>query len=456
MSNLRHVSATQVTQFQRCQRVWWWGYVQGYKQPTTPAMERGSKIHDALEEWQKTGKIVEDPDGYHRYVEAVRDKGYVGEPKDDESIVEEKVWMNTEQGLPPWLGYIDYGHQPGDLPRLLDYKTTSDFRYNKTPAELSVNVQLLSYARWFYEMNPDYEDDIEVGHVYLKTYPKKIPKKPQTGMVIVQMTKDHVMDVWGSSIITSISEMVEVATVNNVDDIPPNVVACSDYGGCFHRDRCGIRAEDLNSLFKSDKKKKEKENKMANSFLQKVKKGKGKKNGKAEVLPPDAPGRVNEEEEEIEEEEVAAKPTRKKAVAKGEAAKAKAKTKAPPKKKKQTKTPPKPKEVEVVDKSLADFVMYIDCVPTKGDDCEYVLFEDWYEPLIEALNEAANEQDEEVRDYRLMGFAQEKVMLREGIQTRAESDDLPSVLVINSTAPGAKDAIGCLIPFANRVVRAMR
>ena len=50
-------SASQVGTFRRCQRLWWWQKVAGYKTPSSPAMELGSAIHAELEAYLLGGDV---------------------------------------------------------------------------------------------------------------------------------------------------------------------------------------------------------------------------------------------------------------------------------------------------------------------------------------------------------------------------------------------------------------
>lgn len=101
------------------------------------------------------------------------------------------------------------------------------------------------------------------------------------------------------------------------------------------------------------------------------------------------------------------------------------------------------------------FVLYIDCLPTKdtSGESEPILFEDWLSPMVEQLNETVR-SEKNLPHYQLLPYAEEKALFALAMTERI--DDLPATMVLNSGAPGAKDALGVLIPHASRVVRALR
>ena len=83
------------------------------------------------------------------------------------------------------------------------------------------------------------------------------------------------------------------------------------------------------------------------------------------------------------------------------------------------------------------------------------MFEDWFGPIVMKMNEHALEE-KKVPSYLLLGFAEEKALVAVAIKDAIDKGTLPSVLVINSGTPSAKDAMGSLVPHATTVVKATR
>jgi hypothetical protein len=352
-------------------------------------------------------------------------------------LTEHKFLLPTANGLPPWLGYIDLLDDSRTLTeflRVLDYKSLSDFRYAKTPEELRKNTQVVCYARAVFEGGHD-EEYVQVGHLYIKTA-KKTPRKPKCLLRTVEVTREEVNAVWEKDL-EIVSLCVEAAQETNADRLPApdDPGACNMYGGCPHRARCGLtHAAPLARAF-GNRKKNGKGNDMADSFLEKMRKAKGvstpapasepasEAEGNKGVLASDATGRTTPVETSAPEPE-------------------------PAKTKKTRKTRTKKT-------NGTGFALYIDCMPTKDVDSNIdpTLFEDWINPICMSLNESV-QKEKSLPDYRLLPYAEEKAMF--ALAVKEGLSEMPETMVINSSTPGAKDAMGVLIPHATKVVRALR
>jgi hypothetical protein len=131
---IEQVSATQVDAFRRCARYWSFRYVHKMKTPSTPAQERGSNIHKAIENWLKLDQI--EPQ-WAAYVDAAR-KHIPEGPR----VVEQKIELDTYTGGPHWIGYIDLMVE-NDPFKILDYtrstsrlgiSTSSPRRRSRSPS----------------------------------------------------------------------------------------------------------------------------------------------------------------------------------------------------------------------------------------------------------------------------------------------------------------------------------
>jgi hypothetical protein len=390
-------------------------------------MQRGTNIHGEIEHYLRSGKIRMTE--WSLYVEAAKE--HLPKPKDPDVIIEQRIDLDCGAAVPgvAWLGFIDAGDSGRDPLRLLDYKTTSDFRYAKTPHELSQNTQLCSYAKWAYGMG--HTGNIELAHLYLKTQ-KTVPKKlPKTKLVTIKVNKDMIEDIWQRDLGT-VAQMADAHKASSAQDLPPTTSACMMYGGCTYRSQCGLTASDFSSNFRNTTK--GTKDKTMSKFLERLRGKKG--NGATKptgILPDDAPSRETPvAETEAETEAVA-----------DTAAEAK-----PPKAKRgRPKGSTKKKSAPASD----GFTLYIDCIPTK--DAEPTLFEDWLGPIVMNLNETV-QAEKNLPDYRLLPYAEEKAMFALALSERA--GDLPPTMIVNSTSPGARDALGVLIPHASQVVRALR
>ena len=190
-------------------------------------MQLGSDIHGAIEHYLLYGWIRDDE--FKKFVIAL--KPYLPTP-DVNCFVELKIQLSTVGDL-PWIGYVDLIEYESAPMRVRDYKSTSDFRYAKTPDELSKNTQLISYAEWCYQEG--YVGEIELGHTYIHTRRKTPLIKPVKTIV----DREHVRAEWNKRLVI-VEKMIEVAKCTEVMQTKPTITACSMYGGCPHRARCGV------------------------------------------------------------------------------------------------------------------------------------------------------------------------------------------------------------------------
>lgn len=262
------VSPSQVDAYRRCPRIWYNGTVLKDREPSKPFQLRGEAIHKALEIYLRTGEVkptISLPDPLKQgaltefttfeFIQVAiphiprpaNDLAHWGQyPKDDRGAPTAMLLLEQAGELGTWDAETPDDKGPGvtqfidvveALPktcRILDYKTTSNFRYAKTPEELQKNTQLCWNAKYIFAIS-DYEE-IEIEHLYLLTTgrPKALP-------VRTRVTRAQVEEVWARDM-ALVREMVEWARLGPVsaDVLPPHTDHCDDYGGCFYRTKCGF------------------------------------------------------------------------------------------------------------------------------------------------------------------------------------------------------------------------
>lgn len=102
-----------------------------------------------------------------------------------------------------------------------------------------------------------------------------------------------------------------------------------------------------------------------------------------------------------------------------------------------------------------EFVLYMDCLPTKGTGSdEVVLADDWFGPLDMELNDWA-QSEKNLPSWWLLDFSTQKAMLAIGVQKRIQGG-LPSAMVFKSGTFMARDVLPLLIPHATRMIQAIR
>jgi hypothetical protein len=268
---LGRVSASAVEAYRRCPRVWYYDYVLRQRGPSSPSQLKGTGIHFAIEHYLKTAEVLPfvDVDGDGKVCslpfpdEPANDNGrvrvqttdimqaavdYLPPPLTNKEhwaqpgaglMIEQPIELPTYEGGPTWIGYIDRVEAYESAGKVSDNKTTSDLRYAKTPEELSKNTQLACYAKWVF-INSDYAQ-LDLEHLYLTTRGKAKAK-----LVGTTVTREQVDEVWTRDL-ALVREMDSWAALGppNADPLPPNTEACGDFGGCFHRSKCGLEPKPL-------------------------------------------------------------------------------------------------------------------------------------------------------------------------------------------------------------------
>ena len=105
-------------------------------------------------------------------------------------------------------------------------------------------------------------------------------------------------------------------------------------------------------------------------------------------------------------------------------------------------------------KHKRDLTLYIGCFPSKGEDHGFTLIEDWVAPVLAELNATVLESTKK-QDYRLLGYAEEKVALTEAVSSKVREGDLPRALVCMNSGIGREIAT-ILMPLATDIVSAVK
>ena len=105
-------------------------------------------------------------------------------------------------------------------------------------------------------------------------------------------------------------------------------------------------------------------------------------------------------------------------------------------------------------KHKREMTLYIGCFPSKGEDQSFTLIEDWIAPVLKELNATVLESTKK-QDYRLLGYAEEKVALTEAVSSKVRDGDLPHALVAMNSGIGREIAT-ILMPLATDIVSAVK
>lgn len=276
-----HVSATQVESYIKCKRYWHFKSILKIPEIQRGAQALGESFHLVME---KVPKGLEWPN--HADTSASKDEWQKAEalakialpllppePQHKQIKREWQIKLDTFPSGPTFIGYTDLALPPGiGWPSFLipdneaiigDYKTTSDFRYMKTPEELENSIQMMSYAKWALEPWPSGlvgEKDatpelVRLLHIYARTKPPFNRQSIRHESAVV--TKEQINIFWNKTL-DVVREMQQTALCTNSDDIEANGALtghCEAYGGCSFRDKCGISKDsNIKTLFNISKK----------------------------------------------------------------------------------------------------------------------------------------------------------------------------------------------------------
>ena len=231
---ISHVSATSISLFREgCNRRWFERYVLGKRGDSSPAMVLGNKVHTELENYLRDGSSP-----------SLSIEGKIAKsglkhlpPPSDELLIEISLEDYPIETPVSFKGFIDCFIPPhlseSGVMEVLDHKTTSNFKYAKTEDELSVNLQLIIYARHILEYYP-HEEDVKLTHVsYLTKTPYRSIKRSVT------VSREHVYTQF-ESIIETVHLMIK-ASEQDIHLIEKNEKFCWSYGKrCPYYDDCMV------------------------------------------------------------------------------------------------------------------------------------------------------------------------------------------------------------------------
>jgi len=241
IAGISHVSATSIKLFKNCQRRWYETYVLDQRGESSPAMRLGSEVHELLEEYllkgtkpgaSKAGKIAS---AGLKYLPK-RTKNY---------RVEASLADFPRPGLPiQFKGFIDL-YIEGDVPEIIDHKTTSNFRYALTAEQLATDTQMIIYAA--HVLANVEAEEVSLTHI---AYLTKAPHGAQRTTVTV--TREAVEEQFADILLT-VAEMIAASTAPIIT-IEKNNTFCWSYGKiCPFYNQCQVTMNNIGVKNMSDK-----------------------------------------------------------------------------------------------------------------------------------------------------------------------------------------------------------
>lgn len=458
MLDLRRYSATQLSMYLACPRKWHFQYVGGFKPPATASQQIGHDIHEKIETACATGEPPSDPRaraGFETLIADVKDVNAL------------RVEGEISISLPPafngrpriFIGFIDaYDCSDRSLPVVTDHKTTSDLKYAKTSYELAEDVQMISYAKYVLNHEPQAEQ-VKLQHNAIPT--RGAAKAILTSAVV---ERAHVESKW-RGYLTVLGQMDEAheLDVSDVEAAGLKNGECERFGGCPHRERC------LAAVFRKPARKEENEMSNPVSLTEKLAALRAKAKQpttqeqaapatetapQSEAPAPDVKSKLAALRSRMgaapqEEKAPATRAMLDKASAQPEAAPVDVKAKLAALKKapeptvtdaKMSVAPSSTASVSTDgDASRCQF-LFLNCAPTQG--LSAVRLESLVAPILETI------QRETGLNWQLHEFRRGPGLIVDGIAASA----LPKALVVDTTTPLGKVCLEALLPRAEVVI----
>lgn len=234
-----HVSASQLDTYLSCQRKWWLDKIGSEPAVGSSAsQELGTAVHACIENFLLGNGELDHPllmvNTFVRQVKAMQNV---------ELLIEHEFVL--DDGVKVRKGFIDLVivDRERKVIEIWDHKTTKSWRYAKTADELRVNPQGQFYVLAVYEQFGA-EYSYFFGHHQILTV-EALPERT----VKVEFTPAMIGAARGA-ISIAISEMKQLARLDDGRDVIPNTTQCWKYGGCPYRSQCqgGLPMPSLTSI----------------------------------------------------------------------------------------------------------------------------------------------------------------------------------------------------------------
>lgn len=266
MREFKSTSASQITTFRDCRRMWWFQSIMGLPTPQRASAALGEAVHNQLEKYlddgtqpdaSQAGRIAKA--GLHLNPKpgtVWTEVSMSGKNRDRKDVPEDEV--PVPGGMPkliiagtPINGYIDVLDVSANKPVVLDHKSTSSLDWAKTKEQLVEDVQMVIYGSYALDVCASMGVDasvVEAGHIVYLT--KGAPYAQRT---TVDLTREHLASE-RKKIAETIEEMKEAAKEKTPAAVPGEASVCNKYGGCHFKDKCqalGMLSSVLTSPFAS-------------------------------------------------------------------------------------------------------------------------------------------------------------------------------------------------------------
>lgn len=227
-------SASAISDYDLCRRIWAFRKIEGLPKPTKPSTEFGNAVHEQNEKWLKFGIPFDlTTEAGECALPALH---YLPKPGTPGMQVEEPFLL--EAWGYKFFGYKDIEITAGPVPVVWDHKTSSNpSKWGLTEKTLPDNIQAALYAA--HAMVKAGSNEADLVWSYLKS------TRPYRATPIrVRVTRERIEPTLGKirSLVTEM-DLVRKSGLRALD-LPPTPGACEAYGGCAYRAMCNLTPQD--------------------------------------------------------------------------------------------------------------------------------------------------------------------------------------------------------------------
>ena len=219
-------SPSQISTFRDCRRKWYRVSVLGERPPSTAAAERGTRVHEQLEQWLMNG--VAPTDGTARAMMRALPKGGSVSP----DLVEQGFDLTPKGWAARVRGRIDLIDP--DTNQIIDHKTTSSFNYMKTEEDLATDTQAVIYSAVALSgaLGHKFNEPLRFTLNYGTT--KGATRTAIVSRTFTRAELEEPLHLIGGEV----SEQLTTSKALKWSEVEPNYQSCDKYGGCVFSDEC--------------------------------------------------------------------------------------------------------------------------------------------------------------------------------------------------------------------------
>jgi hypothetical protein len=224
----RGTSPSQISTFRDCARKWWRISVNGERQPSSPAAERGSRVHEQIEAYLEHGTQPTDGAALAMLPNLPEAGTVAGE------LIEVAFAYQPEGWPVPIRGRVDL--LDPESGRIIDHKTTASLSYAKSAEMLPFDPQAIAYSAAALEgaLGVDIGDGERIK--FRLSY--GTTRGASRALVVErELTKGEILE--GLEVLgATVRAQWETSQIESWGEVAQNLESCSKYGGCPFRADC--------------------------------------------------------------------------------------------------------------------------------------------------------------------------------------------------------------------------